>query len=175
MGNNFKITLTDFDLKRIKTKHIVLAVILIATGCLLRSCCNGEEETYASPQGTNTIIVQYDFMSRPTVYKKHWLWDKGLWSYPGSGFMETVHLDVEWLSEDKIRLSYDDKNDKYDEEFIIEIPWDRVVELGLTMQKIHYMSVVPIFIANFALTKSVIWKSKSKQTEETSKLANRNP
>lgn len=109
-------------MKRIKTKHIVLAVILIATGCLFHSCCNGEKDTYASPQGTNTIIVQYDFMSRPTVYKKRWLWDKELWSYPGSGFMETVHFDVEWLSEDKIRLSYDDKNDKYDEEFIIEIP-----------------------------------------------------
>lgn len=37
------------------------------------------------------------------------------------------------------------------------------------------MDVILIFITNFALTKSVIWKSKSKQTEETSKLANRNP
>jgi hypothetical protein len=106
----------------IKIRNIVLAVILIFTGCLLRSCCNGEAETHVSPQGTNTIVVQYDLMSRPTVYKKHWLWDKELWSYPGSGFMETVHFDVEWLSEDKIRLRYDDKNDKYDEEFIIDIP-----------------------------------------------------
>lgn len=106
-------------MKRIKTKHIVLAVILIATGSLFRNCCNGEEETYVSLQSTNTIIVQYNFMSRPTVYKKHWLWDNELWVCSGSGFMETVHFDVEWLSEDKIRLSYDDK---YDEEFIIEIP-----------------------------------------------------
>lgn len=108
-------------MKHIKTKHIVLTVVLIAMGSLLQSCGNGEEETHVSPQGTNTIIVQYDFMSRPTVYKKYWLWDKELWSYPGNGFMETVHFDVEWLSEDKIRLSYDDKNDKYDEAFIVEI------------------------------------------------------
>ncbi len=36
--------------------------------------------------------------------------------------METVFFGVEWLSEDKIRMTYDDLNDKYDEQFIIEIP-----------------------------------------------------
>lgn len=36
--------------------------------------------------------------------------------------METVSFELEWLSEDKIRMSYDDKNDEYDEEFTIEIP-----------------------------------------------------
>lgn len=41
---------------------------------------------------------------------------------PGGGFMETVFFGVEWLSEDKIRMTYDDLNDKYDEQFIIEIP-----------------------------------------------------
>lgn len=35
--------------------------------------------------------------------------------------------------------------------------------------------VFPIFIANFVLTKSVIWKSKFEKYDEVSKLANRNP
>lgn len=82
-----------------------------------------EQEEYTSPKETNTIIVQYDFMSRPTVYKKHWLWDKELWSYPGSGFMETVHFGVEWLSEESFRIFYEDlRDDKYNEDFIITIP-----------------------------------------------------
>lgn len=110
--------------KRIK-QIAVAATLLLAIG-LCRSCynifVNTEQEIFTSPQGMNTIIVQYDFMSRPTVYKMRLLWDKELWAYPGSGFMETVHFNVEWLSEDKIRISYDDKNDEYDEEFIIDIP-----------------------------------------------------
>lgn len=35
--------------------------------------------------------------------------------------METVHFGVEWLSENQIRLNYDDLNDEYDEEYIIAI------------------------------------------------------
>lgn len=113
-------------MKRIRVKYIVLAIIVIMMACLFRGCynifVNCEQEEYTSPQGTNTIIVQYDFMSRPTVYKKQWLWDKQLWKYSGSGFMGTVHFGVEWLSEDIIRIDYDDLDDKYDENFVIEIP-----------------------------------------------------
>ncbi len=36
--------------------------------------------------------------------------------------METVFFSVEWLSEDKIQMTYDDLDDEYDEEFIITIP-----------------------------------------------------
>ena len=106
-------------------KYIAVAVTLFLAIGLCRGCynifVNAEQEIFTSPQGTNTIIVQYDFMSRPTVYKKRLLWDKELWVYPGSGFMETVHFNVEWLSEDIIKISYDDKDDEYDEEFVIEI------------------------------------------------------
>lgn len=114
------------NMRRKRIKHIAVAVTLLLAIGLCRSCynifVNTEQEIFTSPQGTNTIIVQYDFMSRPTVYKKRLLWDKELWEYPGSGFMETVHFNVEWLSEDKILISYDDKNDEYDEEFFVEIP-----------------------------------------------------
>ena len=118
--------LPNRSLMRKRIKYIVIAVTLLLAIGLCRSCynifVNTEQEIFTSPHGTNTIIVQYDFMSRPTVYKKRLLWDKELWAYPGSGFMETVHFNVEWLSEDKIRISYDDKNDEYDEEFFVEIP-----------------------------------------------------
>lgn len=37
--------------------------------------------------------------------------------------METVHFGVEWLSEDEIRLSYEDiRHSEYDEEYVITIP-----------------------------------------------------
>ena len=106
-------------------KRIVMATILLAMVGLCRRSYNifknAEQEVFTSPQSTNTIIVQYDFVCPPTVYKKRLVWDKKLWEYPGSRFMETVHFNVEWLSEDKIRISYDDENDEYDEEFIINI------------------------------------------------------
>lgn len=116
--------LLNRSMRRKRIKHIAVAVTLLLAIGLCRSCynifVNTEQEIFTSPQGTNTIIVQYDFMSRPTVYKKRLLWDKELWEYPGNGFMETVHFNIEWLSEDKIQISYDDKNEEYDEEFIIE-------------------------------------------------------
>lgn len=96
---------------------------------LCRSChqllTNAEQEIFTSPQGTNTVIIQYDLVCRPAVYQKGLLWNKKIWDYPGSGFMETVHFGVEWLSETEIRLTYDDINDEYDEEYIIALPAGR--------------------------------------------------
>lgn len=81
-----------------------------------------DREFYTSPQGTNRIIVEYDHVCRPCVYQKTWYGKKCIWTYPGSGFMETVFFGVEWESEDRIRMIYDDINDEYDEEYVIEIP-----------------------------------------------------
>lgn len=92
---------------------------------LFRSCQafgHDSELTYTSPQGTNTIIVKYDFVSRPSIFKKGFLWNKKIWKYPNPGFAETVVFGVEWLSESQIRFTYDDKCDAYDEEYIITIP-----------------------------------------------------
>lgn len=98
-----------------------LLLFLFCRGCY-RLLTNAEQEIFTSPQGANTIIVQYDLVCRPTVYQKGLLWNKKIWDYPGSGFMETVHFGVEWLSETEIRLTYDDINDEYDEEYIITLP-----------------------------------------------------
>lgn len=81
-----------------------------------------EREIIASPKGDTTIVVKYDFFSRPSIYKKGIIFNKEIWRYKGSGFMETVHFGVEWLSEKQIKVTYDDKNDEYDEEFIVNIP-----------------------------------------------------
>lgn len=114
-----------------KRKHkmfrfICLFIILVLILFLFRSYQSfgyDFEYTYTSPQGTNSFIVKYDFVSRPVIFKRGFLWDKKIWEYPNSGFMETVSFEPEWLSETQIRFIYDDVNDEYDEEFIITIPY----------------------------------------------------
>ena len=105
-------------------RYFLILVLVIVVLRWLSSCGydNGLTYTSTSPQGTNSIIVKRDFVSRPTIFKQGLLWDKKIWQYEGSGFMETVGFDIEWLSENQIRFFYDDENDEYDEEYIITIP-----------------------------------------------------
>ena len=113
-------------MKNKRFKYIAgLAALLLMAG-LFRSCCDvlfvASREVYTSPQGTNTIIIEYDHVCRPYVYQKTWFGKREIWTYPGGGFMETVSFSLEWLSEDKFRMTYDDKDDEFDEEYIITIP-----------------------------------------------------
>ena len=103
------------------TLSILVLVVSLVRGCY-HLLSNAEEEVFTSPGGTNTIVVRYDLVCRPTIYQKGVLWNKEIWNYPNSGFMETVFFGVEWESEDRIRMIYDDINDEYDEEYVIEIP-----------------------------------------------------
>ena len=111
-------------------KYITLACLGLVLLLLiaLQRCCAlffgyHEEETYTSPAGTNTIVVKYDMLCRPDVFQKGLLWDKKIWSYPGSGFMETVHFGVEWLSETEILLTYEDiRHDEFNEAYRITLP-----------------------------------------------------
>lgn len=106
-------------------RNLCILMLLLLTIFLFRSCRSfgyDFEFSYTSPQGTNTIIVKYDFVSRPTIFKRGFLWDKKIWEYPNSGFMETVTFGVEWLSENQIRFFYDDSQEEYDEEYILTIP-----------------------------------------------------
>lgn len=111
--------------RRIAIKHIVLLAAFFLVICFCRGCCSAlfvsYREIHTSPQGTNTVIVEYDHVCRPYVYKKTWYGKKHIWTYPGGGFMETVSFGVEWLSEDEIRMTYDDLDDEYDEKFILAI------------------------------------------------------
>ena len=107
-------------------KYIAGLAALLLVICLFRSCCDAlfvaSREVFVSPQGTNTIIIEYDHVCRPYVYKKTWYGKREIWTYPKSGFMETVSFGVEWLSEAQFRMIYDDKYDAFDEEYIITIP-----------------------------------------------------
>lgn len=109
-------------MKRGWIKYIVVLAAVFMIFFLLRGCCDAlfvaKREVYTSPQGTNTIIIIYDHVCRPYVYKKTWFGKKEIWTYPGSGFMETVYFDVEWLSENQFRMFLD----RFDEEYIISIP-----------------------------------------------------
>lgn len=113
-------------MKSKQIKHIALLAVLFVIIWLCRSCCDtlfvSYREIYVSPQGTNTVIVEYDHVSRPYVYQKTWFGKRKIWTYPKGGFMETVSFGVEWLSENQFSMTYDDKNDKFDEEYIITIP-----------------------------------------------------
>jgi len=100
---------------------IVAAMVFMFRGCSNHLIYDGQE-IHTSPEGTNTLVICYDFVCRPTIYKKGWLRNKKIWDYPGRGFMETVRFNVEWLSEDKIRFTYDDVDDEFDEEYMIVIP-----------------------------------------------------
>lgn len=88
---------------------------------VLSGCSSGQEQSFTSPSGNIQIIVKYDFVSRPTVYKKSSPFNQKIWSYEGSGFTETVYFQEEWISENEFMFRYDDKNDEYDEEFLISV------------------------------------------------------
>ena len=112
--------------KRRRIKYIALPAAFFLVIYLCRGCCDAlfvaSREVYPSPKGTNTIIIEYDHVCRPYVYQKTWYGKREIWTYPSGGFMETVSFSVEWLSEDKFRTTYDDKDDEFDEEYIITIP-----------------------------------------------------
>lgn len=102
-------------------KRILLMICLLAFVAALSGCSSGQEQRFASPSGETEIIVRYDFVSRPTVYVDDWPFDREIWRYEGSGFMETVYFQYEWVSETEFIFRYNDTDDRYDEEFLISI------------------------------------------------------
>ena len=97
----------------------LLALIISATMLLSLSACSNRQEKYSSPNGENTIIVEYDFVSRPHVIYN----GDVIWKYEGSGFNEEVFFQVEWIDEDTVKLIYNDESHggKYYEEFEIDL------------------------------------------------------
>ncbi len=68
-----------------------------------------------SPSGNKKVTVKYDYVSRPDVYHN----GDCIFEYSKSGFNETVFWNVEWLSEDEIKLYLTGYED---EEYIIAVP-----------------------------------------------------
>ena len=55
------------------------------------------DQIFISPNEINVILVRYDYGSRPTVFLNDK--DVKIFEYPGFGFMENIHFDVEWKSD----------------------------------------------------------------------------
>lgn len=80
-------------------------------------------EIYTSPDGTNTVIMEYDWVSRPKIYKKTWYGKTKIWQYEGSGFMESVGFSVDWVTDKEIRVYYEPYEEEQEmEEYFVEMP-----------------------------------------------------
>lgn len=71
-----------------------------------------------SPFGSTTIIVEYDLVSRPSVYIKR----NAIFMTPVpikglvAGYNETIHFDIEWISDTQISMT-----NYLGEEFIVDL------------------------------------------------------
>ena len=105
---------------------VLAALILLAGMAVALRCCYiaryPRQFTYASPEGTNTIVVRYDARNCPAVLKKGVLRNKKVWQYEKPGLPESAVFEVEWMSENRIRLMYDDAAGKCKEDYVIMIP-----------------------------------------------------
>ncbi len=99
-------------------KRFLTFCMICFLACSL-SACSDRVEKYTSPGGENTITVEYDFVSRPSVFNN----GDRIWEYPGSGFNEEVFFEVEWIDDDTLKLIYNDEthNGKYYEEYEINL------------------------------------------------------
>lgn len=99
-------------------RRIFFICLICIVACSVIACSNRQEK-YSSPNGENTIIVEYDLASRPHVIYN----GDVIWKYEGSGFNEEVFFQVEWIDDDTVKLIYNDEshNGKYYEEFEIDL------------------------------------------------------
>ena len=72
------------------------------------------DKKFTSPNKVNTILVRYDYVSRPSVF----LDGKEIFEYSRAGFMENVHFDVKWISDYEFILY----NERVKEEYRVVIP-----------------------------------------------------
>ena len=73
------------------------------------------DETFVSPNEVNTILVRYDYASRPSVFLVN---GDRLFKYDKPGFMETVSFEVQWINDYQFILY----NEQFNEQYEITIP-----------------------------------------------------
>ncbi|MBO6194740.1 MAG: hypothetical protein J6O56_00170 [Bacilli bacterium] len=95
---------------------LLISVLFLLTGCSIKDLKyeTSRDEIIKSPNGEYTIILRYDYVSRPYIFKDN----KLVFETHESGYNETVYFKVKWVSENKIMLYNDSgkekyKNDKY--------------------------------------------------------------
>lgn len=113
---------------RITAGIVILFAIVLLLGACHRISTSENKECYPSPQGTHTIIVNYNFVGRPTLYVKR-MFRKERIGYWAEGWDGDGYYYGEWLSENEFRFCYDDKDDEFDVEFTIVISEDGAVRI----------------------------------------------
>ena len=121
----FKILAIEISKERTSMKKG--SILIIGIFILLVSCSNANkitenltyetkfDETLVSPNEVNTIIVRYDYVSRPSVFL---ITGELLFEYSKPGFMETVNFEVKWINDYEFVLF----NERFGEEYQISIP-----------------------------------------------------
>ena len=99
-------------------KYIFSTIFIILIGLIIlevKSCVFkigydwGRDQEFSSPSGQITIVLRYDYVSRPFLFYK----GKMVFAYDKSGFNETSFFDVEWIAEKEIRLYCEQFNEEY--------------------------------------------------------------
>ena len=104
--------------KRLRIIVFCIASILIllcaVAVCAPRICYDwNRNQAFTSPSGQTTIALRYDYVSRPFLFYKGEL----IFAYDQAGFAETSFFDVEWITENEIRLYCE----QFGEEYFISI------------------------------------------------------
>lgn len=90
--------------KLIKSKAVVLSVFLVVFAVAFIGACSDIEYektlVFTSPSGKKEVTVKCDYVSSPYVFYD----GEMIFQTDKPGFAETVAWDVEWISEDEIRL-----------------------------------------------------------------------
>ena len=90
--------------KLIKSKAVVLSVFLVVFAVAFIGACSDIEYektlVFTSPSGEKKVTVKCDYVSSPYVFYE----GEMIFQTDKPGFAETVAWDVEWISEDEIRL-----------------------------------------------------------------------
>lgn len=87
-----------------RSKFVVLSVFLVVFAAAFIGACSDLEyestQVFTSPSGNKEVTVKCDYVSSPYVFYD----GEMIFQTDKPGFAETVAWNVEWISEDEIRL-----------------------------------------------------------------------
>lgn len=94
-----------YGLKKVIVSALALVVIWVVAFLAFLLQPRDRQQIIQSPQGSNTIVLEYDLVSRPKLYRKK----DGLFLTPiplktSSGYNESVEATINWLSEEEFEV-----------------------------------------------------------------------